>query len=79
MKLFWSVLRNRLRISVNNFKRPRSSWLLPGTRLRFRKKELEKKEEALTQVEQSGYDIGVKKTEDALKAQVIGVCRGYCL
>ena len=38
------------------------------------KKELEKKEEALAQAEQSGYDIGVKEMEDALKAQVIGVC-----
>ena len=43
------------------------------------RKELEKKEEALAQVEQSGYDIGVKETEDILRAQVIEVCRGYCL
>jgi len=43
------------------------------------RKELEKKEEALAQAEQSGYDIGVKKTEDILRAQIIEVCRGYCL
>ena len=43
-------------------------------RLELRKKELEKKEEALAQVKQFGYDIGVKVTEDALRAQVTGVC-----
>ena len=43
------------------------------------KKELEKKEEALAQAKQSSYDIGVKEIEDALKAQVIGDCQGYCL
>ena len=37
------------------------------------------KEEALAQVKQLGYDIGVKVTEDALRAQVTGVCWGYCL
>ena len=43
------------------------------------RKELEKKEEALAQAEQSGYDIEVKKTEDILRARIIKVCRGYCL
>ena len=43
------------------------------------KKKLEKKEEALAQAKQSSYDVRVKKIEDALKAQVIGVCRGYYL
>ena len=40
---------------------------------------MEKKEEALAQAKQSSYDVRVKKIEDALKAQVIGVCRGYYL
>ena len=43
-------------------------------RLELKKKVLEKKEEALAQVEQFGYDIGVKVTEDALRAQVTRVC-----
>lgn len=41
------------------------------------KKEIEKKEEALAQAKQSGYDIGVKEIKDALKAQVTRVCRGH--
>ncbi|KAK9989227.1 hypothetical protein SO802_029466 [Lithocarpus litseifolius] len=39
------------------------------------------KEEAETtkdEVEQQGYDIGVVETEDALRAEVLGVCRDYC-
>ena len=44
-----------------------------------KKRELEKKEEALTKAEQSGYDTKVKETEDTLRAQVMGVCRGYYL
>ena len=43
------------------------------------KKGLEKKEEDLTEVEQSGYDTGVKEIEDIFRAQVTGVCQGYCL
>lgn len=31
-------------------------------------KELEKKEEAIAQAEQVGYDVGVKEIEDALRA-----------
>ena len=40
---------------------------------------MEKNKEAIAQAEQSSYDIGVKETEDTLRAQVIGVCQGYCL
>ena len=43
------------------------------------KKGLEKKEEDLAEVEQSGYDTGVKEIEDIFRAQVTGVCQGYCL
>lgn len=43
------------------------------------KKELEKAKKATTQAEQDGYDIEVKETEEALRAQVTRVCRGYCL
>ena len=70
----WPALRNKLRINVSSFTRPRSNCPLSATRLRLRKKELEKKEEAVTQAEQFDYDIGVKETKDALKAQVTGLC-----
>ena len=30
------------------------------------------------EVEQHGYDVGVAKTEDALRAEVPAVCRAYC-
>ena len=43
------------------------------------KKELKKKEEAIAQAKQSDYNTGVKEIEDALRAQVTGVFRGYCL
>lgn len=40
---------------------------------------MEENEETVARVEQNGYDIGVKETKDTLRAQVTGVCRGYCL
>lgn len=43
------------------------------------KKELEKAKKAAAQAEQDGYDIEVKETEEALRAQVTRVWRGYCL
>ena len=42
-------------------------------------KKLEEAEKAKEQAEQEGYNIRVAKTEDALKAKVMGVCRHYCL
>ena len=30
------------------------------------------------EVEQHGYDVGVAETEDALRAEVLAVCRAYC-
>ena len=30
------------------------------------------------EVEQHGYDVGVAKTEDALRAEVPAVCHAYC-
>lgn len=42
-------------------------------------KELKKKVEDIAQAKQAGYDVGVKETEDALRAQVTEVCRGYSL
>ena len=42
-------------------------------------KKLEEAEKAKEQAEQEGYDIGVAETEDALRAEVVGVCRHYCL
>ena len=35
-------------------------------------------ERAQDQDEQDGYDVGVTKTEEALRAKVSGVCRTYC-
>lgn len=43
------------------------------------KKELEKAEKAVEKAKQDGYDIGVAKTEEFLRAEVSGVCRTYCL
>lgn len=43
------------------------------------KKKLEKAKETAARAEQEGYDIEVKETKENLKAQVTGVCRGYCL
>ena len=43
------------------------------------KKKLEEVEKAKDQAEQDGYDVGVAETEEALRAEVMGVCRTYCL
>ena len=43
------------------------------------KKKLEEVEKAKDQAEQDGYDVGVAETEEALRAEVVGVCRTYCL
>ena len=43
------------------------------------KRKLAKAEKAIEEAEQEGYDIGVAKTEENLRAQVSGICRGYCL
>ena len=42
------------------------------------KKKLEEIEKTRDQAEQDGYDIGVVETEEALRAEVAGVCRHYC-
>ena len=42
------------------------------------KKKLEEAEKARDKAEQDGYDIGVTETEEALRADVSGVCRNYC-
>ena len=36
-------------------------------------------EKAKDQAKQNGYDVGITETEKALKAEVSGVCRAYCL
>ena len=43
------------------------------------KRKLAEAEKATKEVEQEGYDIGVAETKENLRAQVYGVCRGYCL
>ena len=36
-------------------------------------------EKARDQAEQDGYNVGVVEIKEALKAEVLGVCRNYCL
>ena len=43
------------------------------------KKKLEEAKEVTAKAEQEGYDVGVAKTEETLRAQVTRICRGYCL
>lgn len=43
------------------------------------KKKLEEAEKAIDKAEQDGYEVGVTKTEEALRAEVSEVCRTYCL
>ena len=43
------------------------------------KKKLKEAKKAKDQVEQDGYDVGVAKIEEALRAEVAGVCRTYYL
>ena len=43
------------------------------------KKKLEDAKKARDQAEQDGYDVGVVETDEALKAEVSGICRAYCL
>ena len=42
-------------------------------------KKLEEAERAKDQAEEDGYEMGVAETEEALKAEVLEVCRHYCL
>ena len=35
-------------------------------------------EKAWDEAEQHGYDVGVAKAEDALRAEVLAMCRTYC-
>ena len=42
-------------------------------------KKLEDVEKAKDQAKQNGYDVGITETEKALRAEVSGVCRAYCL
>lgn len=42
-------------------------------------RKLEEAEKARDQAEQDGYEVGVNKTEEALRAEVVGVCKTYCL
>ena len=35
-------------------------------------------EKTKDEAEQHGYDVGVAETEDALRAEVLAVCRTYC-
>ena len=38
-----------------------------------------KAEKERDEAEQHGYDVGVAETEDALRAEVLTVCRAYCI
>ena len=48
-------------------------------KLKEAKKAKGQAEKAKDQAEQDGYEIEVVETEEALKAEVLGVCRTYCL
>jgi len=43
------------------------------------KKRLEEAEKAKDQAEQNGYDVRVAETKEALRVEVLGVCRTYYL
>lgn len=43
------------------------------------KKKLEEAKKARDHAEQDGYEVGVVETKDALRVEVSGVCRTYCL
>ena len=47
--------------------------------IRTLKMKLEEVKKAIEKAKQDGYDVGVAKTEETLKAEVSGVCRTYCL
>ena len=47
--------------------------------IKLLKKKLEDAEKAKDQAELNGYDLGVAETEKALRVEVSGVCRAYCL
>ena len=40
---------------------------------------MEDAKKAMDQAEQKGYDVGLVKTKKALRAEISGVCRTYCL
>ena len=42
-------------------------------------KKLEEVEKAKKQAKQEGYEVGVAKTEEALRVEVAEVCTFYCL
>lgn len=48
-------------------------------KIESQQKELERKELVVAQAKWVEYDVGVKETEENLKAQVTKVYRGYCL
>ena len=47
--------------------------------IRTMKTKLEEAEKVVEKVVQDGYDVGVAKTEEALRAEVSRMCRTYCL
>ncbi|KAL0000073.1 hypothetical protein SO802_019675 [Lithocarpus litseifolius] len=47
--------------------------------LKEEEQKLEEAEKAVEKAKQDGYDVGVAKTGETLKAEVFGVCRTYCI
>ena len=47
--------------------------------IRTMKTKLEEAEKVVEKVVQDGYDVGVAKTEEALRAEVSRMCKTYCL
>ena len=48
-------------------------------KIEAQQKEFESKEETIAKAEQARYDVGVKETEETLRAQVTEVYCGYYL
>ena len=42
-------------------------------------KELEKKDDTITKIEQAAYNLGQKETKAYLKSQIMTVRQGFCL
>jgi len=77
------VLRGRLRAKVlcnaeDQLAPSKAQIIALKKKLEEAEKAREQVEKAQDQVEQEGYDVGVVKTEEVLRAEITGVCRNNC-
>ena len=66
------VQRKQLRQAEDDLSAARSQ-------IKILNKKLEEAKKAKEQAKQEGYEVGVAETEEAPKAEVVEVCRFYCL